>query len=414
MYIEAGLIPPTALETSKQVATALHILLVSEASLEHTSGVTNSVKQVTEQLVTGGHQVSIICPHPAPSSFVGAEIMTTKSINLKGFDVGHKTVKRFRQVMNDVGPDVLHAAAPMQVPKGVLFLGGNAIKAACKLEVPAVAVYQTDAVRFAGFLGLGLTAPVIEKQLRKMHNRAQLNLVPSEASRQDLLHWGVRADTIRPWGRGVDTSLFRSNRKTTPEVMELRDRWAPNGEVIVGVVSRLEPEKSLHKLGVLNDISGLRLVVVGDGTEKAALHKALPNAHFTGRLGGEELANAYAALDIFAFPSTVDTFAQVIQEAHASGVPVVAANRGGPRDLVLHGVNGFLYEPAEKHAADTELRQYVMQLAEDHALRTVMAEKAEAFVAGKSWAVLTHQILDYYYEALQIQKVPADAATVSS
>ncbi len=385
-------------------ANPLRVVMVSEASLEHTSGVTNSVKKVASHLLGEGHEVTIVCPGPAPKSFGEADVIATKSVNLMGFDVGRKSTKKFLKLLESLDPDVAHIAAPMRVPQGVLFLGGNAIDATHRLEIPTVAVYQTDAVRFAGHLGLGLTSTVVERQLRKFHNKADINLVPSTASHQDLVSWGVNPETIRHWARGVDTRLFHIDRRDSEEVRQLRAKWAPNGEVVLGVVSRLEPEKSLHKLEVLTDLPSTRLVIIGEGTSRKILAAHLgKEVIFTGKLTGEDLAIAYAALDIFTFPGVADTFGQVIQEAHASGVPVIAANRGGPRDLVSHGETGFLYEPSKKHRKDKQLKAYVEQLVNDKDLRQSMGLSAWQSVQGRTWYMLGEQVVDYYKESINLR-----------
>lgn len=385
------------------------IVIVSEASLEHTSGVTNSVKKVSEYLVGRGIEVTIICPNPAPESYAGAEVIPTDSLNIMGFDVGYQSAKKFKKRLKSLDPDVVHVAAPMRVPNGIMFLGGNAITAANKLDIPITAVYQTDAVRFAERLHLGLTTHVIEQQLKKMHNRADLTLYPSSSSLHDLIQWGIHQETLRHWARGVDTSLFSAERRGSDAVQKVRETWAPNGEVIIGVVSRLEPEKSLHKLQVINRIPGTKLVVIGKGTERTHLQRVLGNnTIFTGRLSGEELANAYAALDVFAFPSTADTFAQVVQEAHASGVPVVAANRGGPRDLIDHGTTGYLYEPTSKRKPDEELRHYVEILVKDQELRRAMGQAGYEHVACRTWQAMGAKILGYYEEATEIRSAKVE------
>jgi len=383
----------------------LHVGIVSESSLEHASGVTRSVREVTTHLMDGGHRVTIVCPSPAYYEYNGAEVIATKSISLKGFDVGHKPQKKFQKLFTQLGIDVLHVASPMDTPGGVLFLGGNAIRAANNLSIPIAAIYQTDAVRFSSHLGFGFAKPVVKKILSDMHNLADVNLAPSSASVQDLVDWGVCPETIELWGRGVDTEAFNPRFRMSPAAIALRESLAPNGEIIFGVVSRLEPEKRLHKLQIVTDIADTKLLIVGKGTEQDRLQEKFgPDAHFTGRLDGEELSSAYAAIDVFLFPSVTDTFAQVIQEAKASGIPAIAANRGGPRDLIEHGMTGFLYEPTAKKKKDKALREYAAQLTEDHELRVQMGKCARASVENRTWGnLIRNELVGHYTRAIDVR-----------
>lgn len=383
-----------------------HVGIVSESSLEHASGVTRSVKEVTRHLMSDGHQVTITCPSPAPDEFGGAEVIPTQSLRLKGFDVGRRSRKDFQKDFGRLGIDMLHVASPMNTPGGALFLGGNAIRAASDMDVPTTAVYQTDAVRFSSHLGLGIAQPIIKKLLRDMHNTADINLVPSRTSMQDLIEWGVQPETIDYWGRGVDSDAFNPLFRSTPAGIALRETLTPNGEVLLGVVSRLEPEKRLHKLKVVTDIPNTKLLVVGKGTEQKHLQDVLgKKAIFTGRLDGDDLSAAYAVIDTFLFPSVTDTFAQVVQEAKASGVPVIAANRGGPRDLVEHGVTGFLYEPARKEKDDSELREYANHLVTNHEVRAEMGRRARMSVEGRTWKNLVcNDLVGQYVKAAAVRQ----------
>jgi phosphatidylinositol alpha 1,6-mannosyltransferase len=143
---------------------------------------------------------------------------------------------------------------------------------------------------------------------------------------------------------------------------------------------------------VLADIPGTRLVVVGDGPQRAALEEALPGAVFAGFLGGEELARAVASFDLFVHPGEFETFCQTIQEAMASGVPVVATGRGGPLDLVENSRTGWLYEPGDLAG----LRRHVVDLMGDDAKRRAFAAAAHASVQGRTWPALSAELVRHY------------------
>ncbi|HEY0638052.1 MAG TPA: glycosyltransferase [Pseudonocardiaceae bacterium] len=164
-----------------------------------------------------------------------------------------------------------------------------------------------------------------------------------------------------------------------------------DGRLLVGYVGRLAPEKYVHHLAALDALPWVRLVVIGDGPRREALRRALPRAVFLGRLDGVELARAYASLDVFAHPGPHETFGQTVQEALASGVPVVAPDSGGPRDLVLPGRTGYLV-PAGDAAA---LRSAVTELA-DPAVRAAFGVAARRSVLRRTWTAVCDELLHHY------------------
>ncbi len=157
-----------------------------------------------------------------------------------------------------------------------------------------------------------------------MHGAADLTLAPSSAALRDLEAHGV--PRVARWPRGVDTDRFRPDRRDEA----LRRELAPNGELIVGYVGRLAPEKRVELLSGVCGLDGVRVVVVGDGPSRPGLEQALPGAVFLGRRTGDALARVFASLDVFAHTGPFETFCQTVQEAMASGVPVVAPAAGGP------------------------------------------------------------------------------------
>src|SRR5262249_57600077 len=136
-----------------------------------------------------------------------------------------------------------------------------------------------------------------------------------------------------------------------------RHERAPGGGVLGGYIGRLAAEKRVDLLGQVAGRPGVRLVIVGDGPAGPALRRALPQAAFLGPRHGTELATIYASLDVFVHAGACETFGQTLQEAAASGLPVVAPSAGGPLDLVDHGVTGYLVAPGDAGALAHPLRR---------------------------------------------------------
>lgn len=374
----------------------VRVAIITESFLPQVNGVTNSVLHVLEHLQREGIDTCVIAPasDELPSTVLGARVVGVPSLALPGyraFRVGAASIGRLSDILVEFAPDVVHLASPFS-------LGFSGVIAARRLGIPTVAVYQTDIASYANRYRMAATSTLVERHVARLHKAATLTLVPSSASWQQLAGLGV--DRLATWGRGVDSERFHpSKRRTT-----IRDRFA-NGEVIVGYVGRLAKEKQVDDLAALVDLPGIRLVVIGDGPSRAALEKALPSAHFTGALDGEELAEAMASLDIFVHPGESDTFGQTLQEAHASGVAVVATGAGGPVDLVRSSVDGWLYQPGNL----TQLRERIADLVGDARKRAAFGEAGRERVEQRTWARVCAELVEHYRNAITLNSIDNSA-----
>jgi phosphatidylinositol alpha 1,6-mannosyltransferase len=270
--------------------------------------------------------------------------------------------------------------------------------AAARLGTPAVAVYQTDLAGYARtYMGAGEAAAW--RRIRSVHGAADLTLAPSSAALRDLETHGV--PRVELWPRGVDTERFRPDRRDEA----LRRELAPNGERIVGYVGRLAPEKQVELLAGACGLEGVRVVVVGDGPSRPGLEQALPGAVFLGRRTGDDLARIFASFDVFAHTGPFETFCQTVQEAMASGLPVVAPAAGGPLDLVAHGRTGLLVPPRDTAA----VRDAVRALAADPGLRAAFGAAGRATVEGRTWAAVGDQLIGHYANVLATRRTAVAA-----
>jgi phosphatidylinositol alpha 1,6-mannosyltransferase len=365
------------------------VAIVTESFLPQVNGVTNSVLRVAEHLQAQRHEAILAVPsdHDVPASYAGFEVVTLPSMSFPLYQdvkVGLTPSFLVERLLADWAPDVVHVASP-------LVIGHEALRAAAHLTLPTVAIYQTDVPSYTNRYGLGFLESFAWLKVRDIHNLATLTLAPSTYARDQLIEHGI--PRVGVWGRGVDTVRFDPAKRDAA----LRSRWAPGGEVVVGYMGRLAPEKQVSDLTVLAGLPGVRLVIVGDGPSHKALSAQLPDACFLGALGGEELARTLASLDVFVHPGELETFGQAIQEALASGVPVVAPARGGPIDLVQPGVTGYLYSPGDL----AELRRHVATLVADEAARHAFGQAARAFTAERTWPHLCAQLVGYYEQAMR-------------
>lgn len=372
----------------------VRVAIVSESFLPQVNGVANSVRHVAEQLHRLGHEPMIVAPGAGPDHHQGMPVTRVRSVGLPGyrsFPLGLPDAA-LDQALTAFRPDVVHLASPLVV-------GAAGLRAARRLGVPTVAVFQTDIAGFARQYGIRADL-LLDRWVGRVHRRADRTLVPSSASYEQLRRLAV--PDLHVWRRGVSLDLFDPSRRD-----ETRHRaWSRDGrEVLVGYVGRLAAEKNVRRLPEVAGIPGVRLVVIGDGPERGWLERHLPDAHFTGQLSGIQLAEAFATLDVFVHPGTAETFCQTVQEAQASGVPVVAAAAGGPLDLVDHGRTGLLFDPADPPS----LWRAVTAVVRDEGLRARLADDARAAVQGRSWPELVGELMDLHYSAVLARRSRAIA-----
>jgi phosphatidylinositol alpha 1,6-mannosyltransferase len=367
----------------------VRVAIVAESFLPQVNGVSNSVIRVLEHLRRTGHEALVIAPdNPrgeprAERIYDGIRVHRVPSRmfpKVTTLPLGVPT-PRMVSVLRGFDPHVVHLASPA-------LLGYGGVKAARWLGVPTVAVYQTDVPGFAASYGIPMTARAAWAWFRHLHMLADRTLAPSSVTMESLVTHGF--PRVHRWARGVDVLRFAPSARDEM----LRRQWSPLGKPIVGFVGRLAPEKHVERLIALAANDTLQLVIVGDGVDRKKLQSAMPTAVFTGALYGDELAAAYASMDVFVHPGEHETFCQVVQEALASGLPVIAPDAGGPRDLVTPCRTGLLLAVNEFEAR--------LPAAVDHLIeeRQRYALAARRSVLGRSWPVICDELLGHYEAVL--------------
>ena len=362
----------------------MRIAVVTEAFLPQINGVTNSVLRLLEFCKAQGHDVLIIAPESegAPSEYLGYKIKHVPSISMKKLIPMAVPKKYLEPLLEGFAPDVIHLASP-------IFLGHYVARIARKMGVPTVSVYQTDIAGFARHYGLTIAHNTLKKWVSRIHQATDITLAPSKWACRDLEQSGVK--NVRLWKRGVDLVNFTPSRRDE----SLRSNIAGGKKkLIIGYVGRIANEKRIDDLKILNQQDDIQLVIVGDGPQHQRLQRLIPDAVFPGFLSGAELAAHFASFDVFVHTGVHETFCQTIQEALASGVPVVAPAQGGPLDLVMPQTNGLLYRPGETSA----LRQCVDSLV-DSDTRRAMSINARPSVEHRTWASVNEQLLEHLSRA---------------
>lgn len=305
------------------------------------------------------------------------------------------------RAVEDFRPDVIHVTGPSDV-------GQLGLYAAHKLRLPLVASWHTNLHEYAAsrFEQSALAARLLSDEWRArlcgqverltlgaalwFYRRARLVLAPNEELAQFLAARTGRP--VRLMRRGVNNALFSPDRR------DRRDRVFR-----IGYVGRLRPEKNVRFLAELEQAlqaagkSNFRFVVVGDGGERRWLERHLRAAQFTGVLGGDALARAYANLDLFVFPSETDTFGNVVLEALASGVPAVVTGGGGPKFIVEDGVSGRVARTG------AEFKRAVAALVSQPEIHARMREAARRRACEFSWENVFEQVYEAYRECARAE-----------
>jgi phosphatidylinositol alpha 1,6-mannosyltransferase len=358
----------------------MRVAIITESFPPDVNGVAHCVLRVAELLTSYGHHPLVIAPRPPGERGVRAgsthgearvragertgdtfafPVVRVPAVPLPGYPSFRLGLPsgRVRAALIRHQAEVVHLASPV-------FLGAHGAAVARRLGLPTVAVYQTDLPSYARAYRLGRAGEAFAwRWLRGIHNGAARTLAPSTVTATGLLGQGI--GNIWLWGRGVDTRRFDPAKRSRELRAALLAHGTPGGELLVGYVGRLATEKRVKLLAGITALAGVRLVIVGAGPAEATLHQQIPDAIFLGERRGEELAAIYASLDVFVHSGPYETFGQTLQEAAASGLPVVAPAAGGPLDLVADGVTGYLVPPSDPGAFTAA----VARLAADPATR---------------------------------------------
>lgn len=335
---------------TRVMSTILHVTLISETFPPEINGVANTLGRLCDGLRLRGHRVELVRPRHNDDldRTDEADLLLCRGWPIPGYpglQWGQSSVHTLLRRWTRQRPDVLYIAT--EGP-----LGLSALRAARRLGIAVVSGFHTNFQQYTNEYGLGFITRMLTHYLRWFHNRSQITVVPSISQKMELERKGF--ERIELLSRGVDSQLFHPSKRSAA----LRESWGLKvGDIAVLHVGRLASEKNLGLLKTSFDAlqtayprQTLRLIIVGDGPQRTTLEQQLPDAIFCGTQRGEMLATHYASGDLFVFPSLTETFGNVVLEALASGLGVIAYDKAAAAQHIRHGHNGALAMPGDEQA----------------------------------------------------------------
>lgn len=362
--------------------------LFTDTYAPQVNGVARTLERLASVIVARGGSVRVFTAHdPEATSAGGVEQFPSRSFwAYPQLRLAWPRQREVRAALAEYAPTIVHAATEFGVG-----LAGR--RAARDLGIPFVSSYHTSFVAYAEHYGLGLLARPGWHFMRWFHNGGLRTYCPTQAIVNEVNARGFERTAV--WSRGVDGARFSPTYRSA----SLRERLgATDDTLVLSYVGRLAAEKGLNvaldALALVEQARPrqVRFLVVGDGPYEQEVRARAPQGTLlTGKLHGTALSEAFASGDVFLFPSTTDTFGNVMLEAMASGVPVIGADVGPTREQLQAG-GGWLAAPGNAAA----FARAIIALIDDRSRVREAATRALAIAAVKTWDVVWDTLLTDY------------------
>ncbi|MBM6646758.1 MULTISPECIES: glycosyltransferase family 1 protein [unclassified Bacillus (in: firmicutes)] len=375
----------------------MRVAIFTDTFTPQVNGVAKTLERLTKYFQKENIAYSVFAPqHTAEDNFV-ANVNKMRSIPLTILYPECRfafPTPRIKRELLAFKPDIIHIATPFN-------MGLCGLYYAKKLNIPVVGSYHTDFDAYLHYYKIEFLSSMLWNYLKWFHSHMQKNFVPSPETLHQLKKKGFQQLYI--WGRGVDCTLFHP----TYNKDLFRKKYNITAKYILSYVGRLAPEKDIDTLQTLiqttnKERDDIHWLIAGDGPLAKGLHENVPktNVTFTGYLQGTNLAEVYASSDLMVFPSTTETFGNVVLESLACGTPVIGANSGGVKNIIKDEKTGFLCEPKNE---DSFLSS-IYELLNNEEMRKQMSQDAHSYAATKSWDEISSDLLMHYDDVIQSRK----------
>ena len=371
----------------------MKVAYFTESLPPKSDGVARTLANLTQTLHSRNIEYRFFCPFmPDQKTSLQERVFKVSSVPFLPYPYYRLSLPVLHNLfgyLDDFEPDIIHVASPT-------FLGKAGLNYALNKKLPAVSSYHTHFVSYFKYYGFQLMENVGWNYLKWFHNQFSRTFVPSPSTARELIDKGF--ENIDLWQRGIHLDKFSPTLRSN----KLRKQiGAKQDEPILLFVGRLVKEKDLEDLIKADHILReqnytYKMVIIGDGPMRPRLEQEIPNVYCPGFLKGRELSEWYASSDLFVFPSTTETFGNVILEACASGLPVIGVNMGGAADLIQHNRTGFIARPNDPE----DFAEKTARLLENRELYKTFSKNARAYAQHYSWEAINGKLIQNYEQTI--------------
>jgi glycosyltransferase involved in cell wall biosynthesis len=367
----------------------MRVALFTDTFLPQINGVTNTLTKLIEYYKANNIEYLVFAPDSYSDlnqNFNVEKFISIKFLLYPECRLSFPNIFRLRNSLFQFNPDIIHIMTEFNMGIVGLIYGK-------KFKIPTVSNYTTNFAQYLKYYNLDIFNNTSWNYMRWFHNQNEMTLCPSMETKELLRSNGIQNTGI--FSRGVDFENFNEKLRS----VKLRKQLGIDDKIVLLYVGRVALEKDIHVLKesyirILNQYKDrVSLIITGNGPELERYKKSFPkNTIFTGYKKGRELAEIYASSDIFIFPSPTETFGNVVLEAMASGLPVIAANAGGVKDTVKNRINGLLFNPGDA----SELSNLIIEIIEDEPLKNTLKNSARKTVLERSWNSIFEGLIETY------------------
>lgn len=373
----------------------MKIAIFTDTFLPEINGVTKTLSKMKNYLDTTNIEYKFFIP--GKENEKKDNIVSFSSFNFFLYPERKIAIPRYREIrtnLDEFKPDLIFIVTPFAI-------GLTGFRYAKEKGIPVVSNYSTDFPRYLKHYKLEILENAVWSFFRWFHSFSYINLCPSIATKTDMERHGIT--NVELWGRGIETSEFSPKQRSE----DLRKKYCDEDEKVLLYVGRVAPEKELEVLmdavKILNKKNlKFKLLVIGDGPSKQEFeNQNIENVVFVGYKTGEELKTYYASADIFAFPSSSETYGNVVLEAMASGLPVVAPFAGGVQENLIDMENGMAFDVGDSE----DMAEKIESLLKDEELIARFSKKARNHTLTKNWNEIYTNLFSRFNQVVEAYNV---------